>query len=112
MKTKFLSLIVFFILGTVSVFAANKTEKIDVKGNCEMCESRIEKTALSVEGVSKADWDRTTKKLKVTFDETKTNIDKIELALAKVGHDTPTHKSADDVYNKLPDCCKYDRAKK
>jgi periplasmic mercuric ion binding protein len=112
MKTKVLSLIALFVMGSISVFAANKTEKIEVKGNCEMCETRIEKAALAVEGVSKADWDKTTKKLKVTFDDAKTSTDKIETAVAKVGHDTPHHKTADDVYNKLPDCCKYDRAKK
>lgn len=112
MKTKFLSLIALFLMGTVSVFATTKTEKIEVKGNCEMCEKRIEETALKVDGVTKADWDKTTKKLKVTFDDAKTSVDKIEVAVAKVGHDTPHHKAADEVYNKLPDCCKYDRAKK
>ena len=112
MKTKILSLVAFFMLGTVSVFAANKTEKIEVKGNCEMCEKRIEEAALKVDGVTKADWDKTTKKLKVTFDDAKTSTDKIETAVAKVGHDTPNHKAADNVYNNLPDCCKYDRTKK
>ena len=63
MKTKILSLVALFIFGTVSVFAVNKTEKIEVKGNCEMCESRIEKAAKEIDGVSKADWDKTTKKL-------------------------------------------------
>ena len=109
MKTKVLSLVALFILGTVSVFAGNKTEKIEVKGNCGMCESRIEKAVKGVEGVSKADWDKTTKKLEVTFDDAKTSADKIEVVVAKVGHDTPHHKAAADVYNKLPDCCKYDR---
>ena len=110
MKTKVLSLVALFMLGTVSVFAAGKNEKIEVKGNCEMCEKRIEVAALKVEGVIKADWDKTTKKLKVTFDDAKTSTDKIETAVAKVGNDTPNHKAADDVYNKLPDCCKYERA--
>lgn len=112
MKTKMLGLLALFMMGAVSVFAANKTEKIEIKGNCEMCESRIEKAASAVEGVSKADWDRTTKKLKVTFDDAITSTDKIEIAIAKVGHDTPNHKAAADVYNKLPDCCKYERTTK
>ena len=110
MKTKILSLAALFMLGSISVFAANKTEKIEVKGNCGMCEKRIEKAASSVEGVSKADWSKETKKLDVTFDDTKTSLDKIEVAIAKVGHDTPKHKATEDVYNKLPDCCKYERA--
>ena len=110
MKTKILSLLALFILGTVSVFAANKTEKIEVKGNCGMCESRIEKAVNAIKGVISADWDQETKFLEVTYDDSKTNSDKIQSAIAKVGHDTPLYKAKDEVYNKLPGCCKYDRA--
>jgi mercuric ion binding protein len=109
MRTKVLSLVALFLLGAVSVFAGNKTEKIEVKGNCGMCETRIEKAAKSVEGVSKADWNKETKKLEVVFDDTKTDLDKVEIAIAKVGHDTPKHKATTEVYDKLPGCCKYDR---
>ncbi len=107
MKTKIFLTFIIVGLALTTVFAAGKTEKIVVKGNCGMCEARIEKAALTVDGVSKADWDKTTKKLKVTFDDTKTNVDKIEIAVAKAGHDTPKHKAADEVYNELPSCCKY-----
>lgn len=109
MKTKVLSLAALFMLGAVTVFAGNKTEKFKVYGNCGMCESRIEKTAKTVEGVSKADWNKETKILEVTFDDKKTNTDKIEKAIAKVGHDTPHYKAANEVYEKLPGCCHYDR---
>ncbi len=109
MKTKVLSLVALFMMGAVSVFATNKTEKIEVKGNCGMCESRIEKTVKAIDGVSKADWDKETKILDVTFDDTKTTSNKIEVAIAKVGHDTPQHKASTEVYDKLPGCCKYDR---
>ena len=61
MKTKILSLVTLFLLGTVAVFAGHKTEKFKVYGNCSMCEKRIEKAALAVDGVSKADWDKETK---------------------------------------------------
>ena len=110
MKTKVLSLVVMFVFGTFMVFAGNKTKKFKVKGNCGMCESRIEKAALSVDGVSKADWDKESKKMEVVFDDSKTSTDKIEVAVAKVGHDTPHHKAKDEVYSELPGCCKYDRA--
>lgn len=109
MKTKVLSLVALFLMGAVSVFAANKTEKIKVKGNCGMCEKRIEKAASAVDGVSKAEWDKTTKVLEVTFDDAKTSTDKIEKAIAAVGHDTPHYKAKEEVYNQLPGCCKYDR---
>lgn len=112
MKTKVLSLVVMFFIGTFMVFAEGKTEKFEVKGNCGMCEKRIEKAALSVDGVSKADWDKKTKQLNVTFDDAKTNIHKIHMAVAAAGHDTSMHKAKDEVYNNLPDCCKYERSDK
>jgi hypothetical protein len=31
------------------------------------------------------------------------------MAIADAGHDTPMHKAKDEVYEKLPACCKYDR---
>jgi mercuric ion binding protein len=109
MKTKVLSLVALFMFGALAVFAGNKTEKIKVLGACGMCETRIEKTAKAIEGVSKADWSKETEILEVKFDDTKTSVDKIEKALAVVGHDTEKYKASDDVYNKLPACCHYDR---
>ncbi len=109
MKTKILSLVVLFVLGTFTVFAGEKTEKFKVKGNCGMCETRIEKAAYSVEGVSKADWNKETKMMEVTFDDSKTDVHKVHMAIAKAGYDTDMHKATDEAYNKLPGCCKYDR---
>lgn len=109
MNAKVLSLIAMFVFGTFSVFAENKTEKFEVKGNCGMCEKRIEKAALSVDGVSKADWNKETKKIVVTFDDAKSNVHKVHMAIAKAGHDTEVHKAKDKVYIELPGCCKYER---
>lgn len=110
MKTKILSLVSVFLLGTSMVFAQAKTEKFEVKGNCGMCEKRIEKAAKTVEGVSLADWNKENKMLKLNFDESKTTVHKVQMVIARAGHDTPMHKAKDEVYNKLPDCCKYDRS--
>jgi len=112
MKTKALSLIGMFLTGTLMVFAQAKTEKFEVKGNCGMCESRIEKATKSIEGISAADWNQKTKILEVTYDASKTSATKIQQAVADTGHDTPLHKAKDEVYNKLPACCKYDRSGK
>lgn len=110
MKTKVLSLVAIFMLGAVTVFAGNKTEKFKVYGNCGMCKNRIEKAAKSVDGVQSADWNKESKMMKVTFDDSKTNVHKVEMAIAKVGHDTNMHKATDEAYNNLPSCCKYDRS--
>ena len=111
MKTKIISVVVLVLMGTMSLFAQSKTEKFKVFGNCSMCEKTIEKAANAVEGVTSADWDKTTKMMNVTFDKSKTNVHKVHMAIAKVGYDTEMHKANDEVYNKLPGCCKYERKK-
>lgn len=83
-----------------------------VYGNCGMCKSRIEKAAKSVEGVTTADWNKETKMIEVSFDSSKTAIDKVHKAIAKVGHDTELYKAKDEIYNALPACCLYDRVSK
>ena len=75
-----------------------------------MCKTRIEKT-VKTEGVTSANWDQKTHMLAVTFDPAKTNVDSLSKKLASVGHDTEKYKATDDVYNKLPGCCHYERAK-
>lgn len=97
-------------LGSLSLFAApGKTEKFKVAGNCGMCETRIEKAANSVNGVTAADWNKETKMIEVSFDAAETDLDKIQKAIAKVGHDTEKFKADDETYDNLPGCCKYER---
>lgn len=111
MKTKVLSIVALFMFGVIAVFAANKTESFKVYGNCEMCKARIEKAAKSVDGVSVANWSADTKMLALTFDDSKTDVHKVQEAIAKVGHDTDMHRATDEAYNKVSGCCKYERAK-
>ena len=112
MKTKVLMMALLVMVGTTSVFAKDQTAKFEVKGNCGSCEKRIEKAAKTVEGVTLADWNKETKLIEVTFDDSKTDLHHVEMAIAKAGHDTPMHKATDEVYNKLPGCCQYDRSEK
>jgi len=109
MNTKIMSLVIMFLIGTLSVFSQVKTEKIKVYGNCGMCQSRIEKAAKSVTGVSKAKWDSDSHMLTLSYDESKAKIADIHKAEAKVGHDTDIEKADDKVYSSLPGCCQYDR---
>jgi Cu(I)/Ag(I) efflux system membrane fusion protein len=93
-----------------TVNAISKTTKssmFGVSGNCEMCQERIETTAKAVAGVVSAKWSSDSKMLQVHFNESKTNSDAIQKAIAAVGHDTEKYKAPDGVYNKLPACCLY-----
>lgn len=96
-------------MGIQPVNAENKSDKFKVAGNCGMCEKTIEKAAGAVQGVSKADWNKDTKEMVVSFDSTKTSVDQIQAAIAKVGYDTPLHKADAKDYKALPGCCQYER---
>lgn len=85
---------------------ASKTEKIKVAGMCGMCKERIEKTA-KIEGVSKADWDKSTKVLTLVYNPAVVKSDDVQKKIAAVGHDTEKFKADDKTYNGLPGCCKY-----
>lgn len=88
-----------------------KTFKVN-GGNCDECKKHIEKVALDVNGVSMAHWDAEKQELQVIFDDSKVKLEDIEKAIAKGGNDTPDIKAKDDDFNKLPDCCKYERDEK
>jgi hypothetical protein len=118
MKTLKLLIAAILIISTASVAVSQttlkqggpKTESFKVWGKCEMCKDRIEKTA-KTEGATKASWDEKTSMLTVTFDPSKTDKDALSKKLASVGHDTEKYKAEDKVYNALPSCCHYTRAK-
>jgi Cu(I)/Ag(I) efflux system membrane fusion protein len=80
---------------------------LKVSGNCEMCKDRIEKTSLSVKGVSSAFWDVKTKSLSIDYDQEKADLKTIARVIAGVGHDNEFFKAPDSVYIALPECCLY-----
>ena len=91
---------------TGSKTSATKTESLKVSGNCGMCKERIE-TAAKVEGVTKADWDKSTKMLSLVYNPAVVKSDDIQKKIAAVGHDTEKYKADAKTYNSLPGCCKY-----
>ena len=110
MKTfKYFFLSFFFVAFSVVVLAQSKTEKIAVAGECGMCKKKIEKAAIGA-GASSASWNADSKELTVNYNSTSTNAAKIEQAVAAVGYDTKNYKATNESYEKLDDCCKYERS--
>lgn len=110
MKTRIKGLLVLLTLSAAAVTAQTvKRDTFKVAGNCSMCETRIEKAATSLEGVSSAAWDKETKMIGVSFEPGKVDIHRVHMAIAKSGHDTEVHRASDQSYNLLPGCCKYER---
>ena len=100
------------LMGKASMMNPMETgeqQAVKVAGNCEMCKSRIEKAALSVEGVFSARWNANEQLLHLDYDAQKTSSDYIQKIVARSGHDTESFSAPDDTYNELPGCCIYER---
>ncbi len=104
-------LLVVVTLSTQAQVKKNKNAKytIEVNGNCEQCQRRIQKAAFSVNGVKTASWSIETHKLDLTINEEKTSISEVKKAIANVGHDAAEVKATKENYDKLHTCCKYER---
>lgn len=85
-----------------------KKQTIKVYGNCGQCKKKIEKSAMSA-GAAYANWNVKTKMLEMSYDPSISNPVKIETAIANTGYDTQDVKASNDAYNKLDECCQYDR---
>lgn len=98
------------IMGLTASAQTSTSITYKVLGNCGMCEKTIEKAALK-KGVTKADWDKNTKILSLEFNAKKTSADEILKSVANAGYDNEKYTAPDAAYNKLPECCQYERVK-
>ncbi|PCJ81997.1 MAG: hypothetical protein COA49_03265 [Bacteroidetes bacterium] len=96
-----------FLIST-SVFGQKKADvTFSVRGNCGMCEEKIE-AAYDVKGIVSADYDLEHEEMHVVYKTKYFNcIMCVQRLAANVGYDTQDVKANDDVYNELADCCKY-----
>jgi len=97
------------LLGIVSMSAQDKNKKDSflVKGNCSMCKSRIQKSAIKLKGVKYAHWNVNSKEFILIIDENICSLVKVKEAISMAGHDTSSLTANEEAYNGLPPCCKY-----
>ena len=80
-----------------------KTHTIKVAGECDMCKKKIEKTAVTVDGVKSAVWNEQTILLTVRYDVFKKDaIDNVQRKIAEVGHETEKYSA---VSGTVAGCC-------
>ena len=112
MKKLILVIIMLFVgFGSQAQEKKNKNAKytFEVSGNCEHCQMRIQKTAYKVKGVKMANWDIGTHQMEVIINEKMCSVEDVKKAIAAVGHNVEGYVAQEEVYNKLPECCKYER---
>nr|WP_315030396.1 TonB-dependent receptor [uncultured Chryseobacterium sp.] len=100
------------ILGTLFLFtqfiSAQNISKnqFKVKGNCEMCKTRIESAAKKA-GAKKAEYSIDLQTLTLEID--KVSADDVLKKVAEAGHDNEKFKASNETYEGLPGCCHYER---
>lgn len=102
------TLFLLIFVAQITFAQTDSTATFEVPGNCGMCKKRIE-SAAKIVGVESATWDVKTHQLTSKYDSKKIKLAQIQQAIANVGHDTPLHKADDAVYEKLHECCLYER---
>ncbi|MBX9889069.1 MAG: DUF3347 domain-containing protein [Flavobacteriaceae bacterium] len=85
-----------------------KAATVKIFGNCDICKASIEKAG-NLKKIASVDWNKDTKMATITYDAKKTNEDEILKRIALAGYDNPKFLAPEDAYNKLSDCCQYDR---
>jgi len=114
MKNSKLIFAISMMLAILMSFQSNaqskkaQTESFKVWGNCGMCKKTIE-NSVKISGVSKAEWNKETKMMTVSFNPKKITLAQIHKNIASVGYDTELETASDEVYNQLHGCCKYER---
>src|SRR4051812_21000135 len=108
MKTFFL--IAATIMCTTVFAQRTTTTSFAVNGNCSMCKKHIEKAA-STDGVTKATWNKSTKKMTLIYNPDKISSDKVQQNIAAIGYDTEKYRADDKAYSALDECCQYERKK-
>jgi len=114
MKSKskiFLTIIVLLLFPLCNAQTKNqKTETVKIYGNCEICESTIEKAG-NLKNQSIVDWNKETKFAIISYDSLKTSKEEILKRIALAGYDSDTFLAPNDTYSNLPSCCQYERIK-
>jgi len=106
---KYIISVLFIIFSAFIVSAQNsevKTETFKVAGNCSMCKKRIEDAAY-IKGVKRAEWNKETKELTLTYNSSKTSSETVLQSIAKAGHASEKVTAKEEDYNRLPGCCQY-----
>ena len=95
---------------TVNAQQKKKTEVIEIKTSavCGMCKEKIETNMAFEKGVKDVTLDYKTKICTIRYNPSKTNPEKLRIAITKLGYDADDKTADPKAYDKLSPCCKKD----
>ncbi len=111
-KTKYI-LTLILALGFTAAFGQfkfkkNKTVTIQSNIVCGMCIDNLNEMFQDYYAVKKVDYDLKKKTITVTYNRRKTNLEKIEKRISKVGYQANNVLPVQEARAKLAECCKGD----
>jgi copper chaperone CopZ len=101
-----ISLIAIIILSISGVKAQIIEAQIKTSGQCEHCKETLEKNLRFERGVKKVSFNIESHVVNVKYDEAKTTIRNIQVAITKLGYDADSLLADPNAYEKLNACCK------
>ena len=104
-KTIATTIAILFYIVIVAQIKNTKTETIQINGNCAMCKKTIEKAG-TIKKMVRVIWDMDSKMAILTYNSNTINQDVILKWIALAGYDNEKYLAPDDIYAKLPACCK------
>lgn len=104
--------LILFLITLVNLKAehlySEKTVEIDLTGDmiCHTSMSIIKKALKKVDGVESVEFDAGNKKVTVTYDDSMTDLSKLETAITASGFNANSKEADMTAYESLPGCCK------
>ncbi len=95
-----MGLAVFALLCSMSLLAEKKVVTYKVSMDCGGCAKKVEKNLPFEKGVKDLSIDMSKREVTVTFEDTKTSVEKIEEALEKLDFEVEVVKPAESVKKK------------
>ncbi|MFM7015664.1 MAG: heavy-metal-associated domain-containing protein [Bacteroidota bacterium] len=96
----------FLMLLNIGLQAQVIEAKIKTSGQCEHCKETLEKNLRFEKGVKKVTFDIESQVVSVKFDQAKTSIKNIQVAITKLGYDADSLHADTKAYERLNACCK------
>ncbi len=106
MKTKSIFIALFTFLFVSGMFAKNEKVVFSVSMDCISCQKKIEKNIAFEKGVKALDVQLEANTVAVTYDDSKTDIAKLQKGFKKIGYDAVEVKVACCKDKAEGECCK------
>lgn len=103
---KIISVIAILLVSITGLKAQIKDAQIKTSGQCEHCKETLEKNLRFEKGVKKVSFNPESHMVTVKYDETKTTLRNIQIAITKLGYDADSLNADPKAYEKLNACCK------